>query len=142
MEWERGVETLLNPSRKLFNSFFEPHGLTMISIYAYSNLEFSPPTLFVPPTVHVFSKFLYSISFPNFLIKKIPIAPRGGERIWTLESGKRVGVGNAQFSTKQTNKQTHTLQFHGLVVGSTAGTQPRAWLHEIADQGLWNFQWR
>ena len=35
MEWERGVETLLNPSRKLFNSSSEPHGLTMISIYAY-----------------------------------------------------------------------------------------------------------
>merc|ERR1712002_1075092 len=60
------------------------------------------------PLSSSFCKFLKTLplSLMPLFIKKIPIAPRGGERIWTLESGKRVGVGKAQFSAR-TNERTN-----------------------------------
>ena len=70
------------------------------------------------------SIFIFVIYNYPYCIKKIPIAHSGGERIWTLESGKRVGIGNAQFSTCQTNKQTNT-HTHSFVSSITSLVVPK-----------------
>ena len=70
------------------------------------NLKIFPHLLCITSTNSIFI-FCY-LQLSLLYKKKIPIAHSGGERIWTLETGKRVGVGKPSFPPdKQTNKQTH-----------------------------------